>query len=611
MKPNNIMQDNTLATREDVSQFLNEMLNAVTPFFTESCAQIDLANTTTHYGKDIAGMEALARMLWGIAPLLAAGQTPELLMPIVKGIKNGVNPAHVDYWGQVSDVDQRVVEMAALGLLLALAPQVIHRQFSDTEQQQLYAWLQQSETAVVADNNWHYFPIMVQIGFHHVGWPVNWQVINANFERMEAWCLGQGWYSDGDTRQRDYYIPMGFHFYGLIYATLMGQVDSQRAAVLRERAVQFAQHFICFFAADGSAIAFGRSLTYRFAEAAFWSACAFAKLDVFTPGIIKGLVLRHLRWWLKQPIFDRDGILSIGYACPNLIMAEDYNAPGSPYWALKTLLIMALPDDDAFWSAQEAPLPDLPVEQEIPQADHIIVRQRDDHVWLITAGQTQRNNFVNTEAKYCKFAYSARFGFNLERGRYGLVHAGADSMLLLSEHDNYWRGRRECESVSTHDGMIFCRWRPWRDVTVVTWLAPVGEWQIRLHMIDSARDLATVEGGFSLMHQPLTTDHCTAHQALLTGNQHISTIVCLEQRRHADKVITPPNNNILYAEPSVIPLLRQDICAGQHHFITAVWAGDAKNYPAQAMPAWFFTDEYIEIVSGNVKKRIPLNINGE
>lgn len=47
---------------------------------------------------------------------------------------------------------------------------------------------------------------------------------------------------------------------------------------------------------------------------------------------MKGIVLRHLRWWLKQPMFDRDGVLSVGYSYPNLAMAEDYNAPGSPYW---------------------------------------------------------------------------------------------------------------------------------------------------------------------------------------------------------------------------------------------------------------------------------------
>jgi len=45
----------------------------------------------------------------------------------------------------------------------------------------------------------------------------------------------------------------------------------------------------------------------------------------------EGLALRHLRWWAQRPITYNDGSLSIGYAYPNLNMAEAYNAPGS-YW---------------------------------------------------------------------------------------------------------------------------------------------------------------------------------------------------------------------------------------------------------------------------------------
>ena len=35
-----------------------------------------------------------------------------------------------------------------------------------------------------------------------------------------------------------------------------------------------------------------------------------------------------------------------------------------------------------------------------------------------------------------------------------------DSMLLLAEKDNYWRGRRECQQVVTADGVIYSRWLP-------------------------------------------------------------------------------------------------------------------------------------------------------
>lgn len=35
-------------------------------------------------------------------------------------------------------------------------------------------------------------------------------------------------------------------------------------------------------------------------------------------------------------MFDRDGILTIGYCYPQMYMAERYNAPGSPYWGMKS-----------------------------------------------------------------------------------------------------------------------------------------------------------------------------------------------------------------------------------------------------------------------------------
>lgn len=76
-------------------------------------------------------------------------------------------------------------------------------------------------------------------------------------------------------------------------------------------------------------------MTYRFACGGFWAGLAFADDEALPWGEIKGLYLQHLRWWAKKPIADRDGVLSIGYAYPQLTMSESYNSAGSPYWAFK------------------------------------------------------------------------------------------------------------------------------------------------------------------------------------------------------------------------------------------------------------------------------------
>ncbi|MBR7453883.1 hypothetical protein G3W44_27665, partial [Klebsiella pneumoniae] len=85
---------------------------------------------------------------------------------------------------------------------------------------------------------------------------------------------------------------------------------------------------------------------------------------------------------------------------------------------------------------------------QIKEAGQIIVHADENrHAWMLMSGQYDRNNFVNFEAKYSKFAYSSHFGFTLTRGNDALNHAACDSMLIFSEQDNYWRGRRECTSV--------------------------------------------------------------------------------------------------------------------------------------------------------------------
>ncbi|WP_313825096.1 DUF2264 domain-containing protein [Leclercia sp.] len=556
-----------LSSRQDLVAALNTLLAAVDTQFPAGSSRFSLGDTSAHYATDVAQMEGLSRVLWGLFPLLAAGDSTPFSDKYIAAIKQGTDPQSAGYWGEAGPYDQRLVEMAAYGLGLALLQDKLTERFSERELMNLHAWLNQITDATMPDSNWNYFAIMVQLGFKRAGLPYDQQAIDRRFAMMDAYYLGEGWYSDGPGRPKDYYISMAFHFYGLIYATLSG--DEARAKVLRQRSRLFAEDFIYMSAADGASVPFGRSLTYRFAMVAFWSAVAFSGLEVFTPGIVKGIVLRHLRWWHQQPITDRDGILTLGFAYPNLAMCEDYNSPGSPYWALKTYLILALPESHPFWQADEQPLPALAEKRVIPHAQQILIHT--DHVTLLTAGQLELNNYVNTEAKYTKFAYSSRFGFTIERGRFGLKHAACDSMLLLADGDNYFRGRRECETVRVDENYIFSRWSPWHDVHIDSWLVPFGEWHLRLHRITSARTLQTVEGGFAVMK---TEPQLHGRGSYLSADNGSSTIVDLSPNisRQPDSVVTPPNSSIMFAECAAIPVLTSTLPQGESWLCCAVMA---------------------------------------
>jgi len=563
-------KSNPLSSRRDVVAYLNEMLGALDKQFPPGGSRFSLGETCAHYATDIAQMEGLSRALWGLFPLMAGGDATPFSEKYITAIRLGTDPQSAGYWGEAGPYDQRLVEMAAYGLGLSLLGDKLLDRFTEREVMNLHAWLSQITDAQMPDSNWNYFAIMVQLGFKRAGLPYDQAAIDRRFALMDAYYLGDGWYSDGPGRPKDYYISMAFHFYGLIYATLSG--DEARAEGLRERSRLFAEDFIYWSAADGASVPFGRSLTYRFAMVAFWSAVAFSELDVFTPGIVKGIILRHLRWWQQQPMTDRDGILTLGFAYPNLAMCEDYNSPGSPYWALKTYLILALPEAHPFWQADELPLPALAEKHAIPHAQQILIHaEKSQHVTMLTAGQLELNNYVNTDAKYTKFAYSSRFGFTIERGRFGLKHAACDSMLLLADGDDYYRGRRACDAVRTDENYIYSRWSPWHDVHIDTWQVPFGEWHLRLHRINSARALQTAEGGFAVMK---TEQQIRERGCYLAAENGSSLIVDLSPAiaRQPDSIVTPPNSSIMFPECASIPLLKTDLPPGESWLCCAVVA---------------------------------------
>lgn len=231
-------KSNPLSSRQEVVASLHDLLGALDKSFPQDCSRFSLGETCAHYSTEIAQMEGLSRALWGLFPLMAGGGDEPFSEKYLTAIKLGTDPQSPGYWGETGPYDQRLVEMAAYGLGLALLGDKLTRRFSEREVMNLHAWLNQITDAQMPDSNWNYFAIMVQLGFKCAGLPYDPRAIDRRFAMMEAYYLGDGWYSDGPGRPKDYYISMAFHFYGLIYATLGG--DEKRAEVLRERARQFA-----------------------------------------------------------------------------------------------------------------------------------------------------------------------------------------------------------------------------------------------------------------------------------------------------------------------------------------------------------------------------------
>ena len=566
----NPLYGNPLKTRDDVERGLRDLFTPLLPYFSEGGARVRLDGGAAHFDRAAADLEGFARPLWGLTPLAAGGAEFDHWELYRRGLANGTDPEHPEYWGQVNSTDQRMVELAAIGFTLRLLPHLVWEPLPQKAKDNLAAYLKHARTFDYADNNWKFFRILVDLGLEECGVEFDRSLTEKYLEELDGFYLGDGWYRDGNIRRVDHYIPFAMHFYGLIYAKL-ARNDDKRAAAYRERAGLFAKDIRHWFDEDGGTLAFGRSLTYRFACGGFWGALAFADLEALPWGEIKGQFMRHLRWWSTQPIANRDGVLSVGYGYPNLIMSENYNSAGSPYWALKAFLPLALPADHPFWTAEETPAvtPSEPVPLKHPG---MVMQHTAGNVVALSSGQQNWQMRWGAE-KYAKFVYSSRYGFSVESDERAYNAAAFDGMLGLSDDGRHYRVRESNEVAQIAGDTLFAVWKPWSDVSVETWLIPQGDWHVRVHRITTPRALHGTEGGFAIGRADLNADKLSEGngRAVARSQSDISAIVDLGGQREARVLKALPNTNLIVAK-TLVPQLRGEIPAGTTVLITAALA---------------------------------------
>lgn len=443
-------------------------------------------------------------------------------------------------------------------------------------------------------------------------------------------------------RQLDYYSgPFAIQVAQLIYSKLAADSDPKRATAYRERARLYAQDFVHYFDPQGRAVPFGRSTTYRFAMAAFWGALAFADVELPAPltwGVVKGLLLRNLRWWGTQyDIFTPQGTLTIGYTYPNMFFTENYNSPGSPYWCMKAFLPLILPESHPFWAAEEEPYPEstLPSVHAMEHPGHIACHLG-GHSFLLSSGQACGYPLRATEAKYGKYAYSSAFGFCVPTGTVGLDMQPPDNMLALSEDlpdpaqgtdavgaaggatgggggdGGAWKHRRLAPGarIETRDGsgpVLISSWTPWADVTVTSWLVPPSpatpNWHVRAHRVNTGgRALLSAEGPWAVYGQ---AEKDGRHLGAFDGREGVDTTAAAAafavsregvvgirelgpQLREAQMLRVDANSNINHSR-TVLPLLRKTLARGETYvFVTAVFAVPASvdSWREAWRPAW-------------------------
>lgn len=350
-------------TRDHWAAIADHLLLSLRPYFTPTRSQVRLPGQTSSSGADSDGLEGFARsfMLFAFRLTGERGEDPHGFLDWYRdGLVAGTDPSNPERWILPAEQAQAEVEAASIALGLQLTRQWLWDTLDATAQQRIIDWLALNPVGWYPDNNWLWFRITVETFLASVGGPHEPARIAADLARIEDYYQADGWWADGTWRAYDYYCGWAMHLYPLLWA---GSEGSDRfgsgalAPVFKARLTEFLDDYAALIGADGMPVLQGRSLIYRFATAAPLWMGAFSGATRLPLGMLRRAASGELRTFVERGAVDERGLLTMGLFGEWPAMAQTYSGAGSPYWASKGFLGLALPADHEVWTAVEEPLP--------------------------------------------------------------------------------------------------------------------------------------------------------------------------------------------------------------------------------------------------------------
>ena len=307
-------------------------------------------------GRAIDGMEGYART----APLVAAwlysgraetlsdlsGTDFSLSDVLMSGVLAGTNPDHAEYWGEIEDYDQRLCEAADIALALVLAKPQVWDLLSDGAKDQIGRWLTGGLARRHRNNNWHFFPLIIDICLSRLGYETGQPAFNrtASFNTINRFAMPHGLFRDGPDGFVDYYNSWSFHYSLWIIKSFL---QEDIGPVLEKQLQNFIPVLLALHSPQGFPV-FGRSQHYRLGI----SAPLLFAAQTGSGSIQNGLALRAA--YLMGCYFLANGALKSGCftqgyhgAKPDFL--DSYSGPASPLWSARTLIAYLL----GTWTAKD------------------------------------------------------------------------------------------------------------------------------------------------------------------------------------------------------------------------------------------------------------------
>jgi hypothetical protein len=317
---------------------------------------------STH-GRTADRMEGFSRIapLWGAwvasgrSPVvrLATGKLVDLNAAFEHGLVTGVDRRSAGYWGDIRDLDQRIVEAADIALSIWLFRDTAWSHLSPAQKRQVVSWLCQVNGKSVPDSNWHLFVTFVNVVLERLGYPADRNLALQHYSRMKQFYRGEGWFSDGPGNVFDYYNAWGIHYQLYWLQQVAPEWDSGFIEAARR---QFVGTYRFLVGAKGVPI-LGRSICYRMAAVApLVFACGDGG-DPVSPGEARRALDLIWSYFIRNGAVQ-NGNVTQGYCGADARILDTYSGPASCLWALRSLIVAFYkPPSSSFWEGTVGRLP--------------------------------------------------------------------------------------------------------------------------------------------------------------------------------------------------------------------------------------------------------------
>lgn len=309
------------------------------------------------------GFEGFARTAPLFAAWLSSGRPPVITLMdgeqfpvldhLVSGMVAGTDATSSSYWGDISDLDRRIVDSADVALSLWLLRDVMPSRLSAEQTNKILAWLSGAYQRKIYGGNWHLFPLIVLLVARTFGSTVDPKLLEFHYGSFKEGYVGDGWFGDGGGGKIDFYNAWQMHY----YMHWINQIDPAFDPDFIGTSLRaFCDNYRYFFSPNGVPM-FGRSLCYRMAAPTPLVIAAQVAPDLITPGLGRRALDAVWGYFVRSGALC-GGWITQGYLCDDPELLENYSGRASCFWGLRSLVVAyAVPPSSGIWAAAPEPLP--------------------------------------------------------------------------------------------------------------------------------------------------------------------------------------------------------------------------------------------------------------